>query len=429
MKKIITLLCFPLLVFGQTQVGQNLNGDFQASLFGKSVAISADGSTIAVSAANTDNDNKGRVAIYKNIAGTWVQQGANIIGNFNDQLGDSLAFSSDGSIIALGANGANVFGTNRIYKNISGVWTQIGSDIDGQSIVDQSGLAISISADGSIVAVASKYNSGKGRVRVFKNIANIWTQQGANIDGVSANDAFGQTVSLSADGNVLAIGAPNNDTNGTNSGQAKIFMNVTGTWTQIGSNINGEAASDFFSDSISLSSNGTVVAIGSTGNDGIGTNAGHVRVYKNIAGVWTQEGTDIEGVGISASLSGDGNLLAVSHQSSAAIFGYTKIFKNISGTWIQQGINIASTDPFFSGATALSTNGNAVIIGSQFQIVTGVLEAGQVRVFDLSTILNSDSFVLENFTIYPNPSSEIITVDLQNNIDLQKINIYSSTDN
>ena len=33
----------------------------------------------------------------------------------------------------------------------------------------------------------------------------------------------------------------------------------------------------------------------STYNDGNGTDAGHVRIYKNINGTWTQQGSDIDG--------------------------------------------------------------------------------------------------------------------------------------
>jgi hypothetical protein len=62
----------------------------------------------------------------------------------------------------------------------------------------------------------------------------------------------------------------------------------TYTWTQIGSNIVGEAAGDK-SGSVSISSDGTRVAIGAYGNEG----AGHVRVYGR-GGNWTQVG-DIDG--------------------------------------------------------------------------------------------------------------------------------------
>ena len=52
-------------------------------------------------------------------------------------------------------------------------------------------------------------------------------------------------------------------------------------WSQIqlGTDIDGEAANDQSGNSVALSSDGTRVAIGASGNDGNGSNAGHVRVY------------------------------------------------------------------------------------------------------------------------------------------------------
>ena len=57
--------------------------------------------------------------------------------------------------------------------------------------------------------------------------------------------------------------------------------------TQIGVDIDGENSGDASGTSVSVSSNGDIIAIGANQNDGNGTHAGHVRVYENIGGVWT----------------------------------------------------------------------------------------------------------------------------------------------
>jgi acyl carrier protein len=77
----------------------------------------------------------------------------------------------------------------------------------------------------------------------------------------------------------VGIGALLNDGNGTDAGHVRIYKNVNGTWTQQGSDIDGEAASDLSGWSVSLSSDGSTVAIGARANDGNGSNAGHVRIY------------------------------------------------------------------------------------------------------------------------------------------------------
>ena len=120
--------------------------------------------------------------------------------------------------------------------------------------------------------------------------SSFFTQIGSDIDGEAAGDYSGWSVSLSSDGSVVAIGAPLNTVNGTNSGHVRIYQNVNNTWTQIGSDIDGEAADDYLGWSVSLSSDGSFVAIGANLNDGNGTNSGHVRIYQNVNNIWTQVG-------------------------------------------------------------------------------------------------------------------------------------------
>ena len=59
-------------------------------------------------------------------------------------------------------------------------------------------------------------------------------------------------------------------------------FNWSGTsWIQLGQDIDGEASDDYSGWSVSLSDNGNIVAIGAPYNSGNGSNAGHVRVYTN----------------------------------------------------------------------------------------------------------------------------------------------------
>jgi hypothetical protein len=104
------------------------------------------------------------------------------------------------------------------------------------------------------------------------------TQLGPDIDGEAAEDSAG-SVSLSADGNRLAIGAGGNDGNGTNSGHVRVYEWSDSTWTQLGADIDGEAAGDWSGAGTSLSPDGNRLAIGAGGNDGNGDASGHVRVY------------------------------------------------------------------------------------------------------------------------------------------------------
>jgi hypothetical protein len=168
---------------------------------------------------------------------------------------------------------------------------QIGTDIDGEVANDRSGWSISLSSDGSVVAIGATGNDGNGsasgHVRIYENQLGTWVQVGQDIDGEAADDESGYSVSLSSDGSIVAIGAINNNGNGSASGHVRIYENQLGTWVQVGQDINGEAAIDRSGWSISLSTDGSIVVIGAFINDGNGSNSGHVRVYKNISDVWT----------------------------------------------------------------------------------------------------------------------------------------------
>ncbi len=206
-------------------------------------------------------------------------------------------------------------------QDIKDIWKQLSSDIDGEVAGDRSGYSVSMSSDGTIVAIGAIRNNGNGNkaghVRVYQYASGIWTQLGSDIDGEAANNYSGNSVSLSSDGTIVAIGASFN--NGNAAGHVRVYQyaSSTDTWTQLGSDIDGEGGDDQSGHSVSLSSDGTIVAIGAPYNDGSGNAAGHVRVYQYASGTWTKLGSDIDGEaandnsGYSVSLSSDGTIVAI----------------------------------------------------------------------------------------------------------------------
>eukprot|EP00982_Pelagococcus_subviridis_P001094 8884-Pelagococcus_subviridis.AAC.1 len=83
---------------------------------------------------------------------------------------------------------------------------------------------------------------------------------GADIDGEAAGDEFGISVSLSSDGTIMAVGAYKNDGTGANAGHVRVYQFSSGAWTQMGADVDGEATDDQSGHSVSLSSDGTIVA-------------------------------------------------------------------------------------------------------------------------------------------------------------------------
>ena len=223
----------------------------------------------------------------KNYFNYLKQLGSNIYGPNAYSGFASVSLSSDGSKIAIGARWGHSSGTNysgmvRVFEYSSGSWSQIGNDINGESAANDAGQNVSLSSDGTIVAVGAHNNddngNDNGNVRIFKWNGSSWNQLGSDIDGES-EDHSGWSVSLSSDGTIVAIGAIRHD---NNRGTVRVFEYNSGSdsWSQLGSDIDGEAVQDYSGWSVSLSNDGTIVAIGAIYNDGNGTNSGHVRVYK-----------------------------------------------------------------------------------------------------------------------------------------------------
>ncbi len=289
-KLLFTLLFIPILNFSQIQIGADIDGELLNDNSSSSISLSSNGNIIAIGAYGNDGNGSfsGHVRVYEFNGTTWIQKGNDIDGEAGgDYSGIAVSLSSNGSIVAIGAryndgNGSNS-GHVRIYEFNGTVWVQKGLDIDGEAIDDNSGFSISLSADGSIAAIGAYLNdgngSGSGHVRIYEFNGTTWIQKGNDIDGEAAGDQSGWSVDQSDDGSIVAIGAVGNSVNGSFTGHVRVYEFNGTAWTQIGADIDGETGLDFFGGSISLSSDGSIVAIGAYGNDGSGSNSGHMYVY------------------------------------------------------------------------------------------------------------------------------------------------------
>ena len=231
---------------------------------------------------------------------------------------------------------------------------QIGNDIDGLAAGNNAGSAISVSADGSIVAIGCPGNDA-GHVRVFENISGFWTQIGNDIVGKVAGDNFGASLSISSDGSILAIGAPLNDNAGIDFGKVSIYENISGTWRQIGSDIIGDAVGDNFGTNVSLTNNGLKIAIGSYYS---------VRILENISGTWIQLGSDIYGYNFS--FSGDGSTISCTNRYWDFWAGWVNIIgvnRFAEGNWNQDFDSIYSSGYIRSN---LSDDGTIMAVTSGY---------------------------------------------------------------
>lgn len=418
------------VLVAQSQMGGTIVGESGSDNSGFSVSLSASGTLVAIGAKLNDGANgvdSGHVRIFKrefvSSTVTWTQLGGDIDGKAaGDLFGNAVSISSNGDKVAVGApgNGAGYVRVFQYTPSGTSSWTQLGQDIVGETSGDKSGYSVSLSSDGTKVAIGAYLNDGKasnaGHVRVYEftpSGTSSWTQIGGDIDGAATTDESGLSVSLSSDGTKVAIGSHGNDSNGTDAGHVRVFKNEiisgTSTWTQLGSAIVGSVG-DRAGASVSLSSDGTKLAIGAIANDGGGADSGQVRIFEYTpsgTASWTQLGSSINGLhagdnlGRSVSLSSDGTIVSMGAPLYGA--GYVLVYQYSSGSWSQKGatLNGDTSGDRFGYATSMSGNGKNVAIGAYLYDGVGT-DGGSAKIYSFN--LAPTNISLSSSTIDENKS-------------------------
>jgi len=273
------------------QVGQNINGKVIDERAGAYVSLSSNGRRIVIGSPGNDYDT-GVVRVYDYKGLGWVQIGSDIIGVREfDNFGACVSINNGGGIIAAGAfyhdtssdGSDNYAGEVRLFEFKCNNWVQLGLSIDGKDAGDSSGMTLSLSEDGLRVAIGSPDGSDtysrQGHVRVFEYTDESWSQLGGEINGEAPGDGIaGLSVSLSGNGCIVAIGAPYNrastvdpdNLNATFSqqplfGHVRLFEYNGHGWVQLGSDLDGNAVTGRYGQSVSISKDGRKVAILATG--------------------------------------------------------------------------------------------------------------------------------------------------------------------
>lgn len=376
------------------QIGSDIVGESENSFSGNAISLNWDGNIIAIGAFRNDGVafSAGHVRVFENVNGNWVQLGSDIDGeDINDLFGSSVSLNASGTILAVRASQSGTVGKkgkSYVFQYVNGNWTLIGDviegegDQDGHDFAERSITSISISCDGNTMATGALANDGNGEnsghVRVYENVGGNWQQVGSDIDGEAAFDNSGSSVSMSCDGQVVAIGSPKNADNGTDSGQVRVYQDVNGEWEQMGQDLNGDAEGDNFGHCVSLSADANVLAVGAFFNDETGLNAGQAKIYVYENGSWTQAGETL--LGISA------------------------------GNWYGHGLD-------------LNEDGNNVIISAPLNNIYG-FQTGLVRVYD-GEILSTSNLTFEDdgFVVSPNPVGESIILQSNKSIFVENISV------
>ena len=371
----------------------------------------------------------------------WVQLANTIDGDFsNDNFGFSVSLSQNGNIVAIGApnyNGnGNDIGEVKVFTLSSGNWVQLGNNLYGSEDNCFFGASISLSSDGSTLAIGEPgfnlSNNDSGQVKVFKLISGSWSQIGNNIDGDVNAVFFGNYVKLSNDGNTIAISDFNFESVPSKIGKIKVYSLNTNIWTEKGTPITNLLGDDNLQHSISLNDTGDIMAIGIPANDEIGLDSGKVKVYNFVLDDWVQLGNDINGnnvgdyFGFELNLSSSGDVLAIGSPNYNSS-GKVDLYKFVDNNWSQLGniMNVANENDLFGISISLSNN-NILVVGAINNDSNG-LDSGQVNIYDVNTFLSIETKEQNSFKIYPNPVSNFLRIQSTENLFFEMVNIYDMT--
>ena len=362
------------------------------------MSLSADGTRLAVGAyaedssavgvggeqANNNAAGSGAVYVFSRTGATWVQEAYIKASNtaYNDFFGLSVSLSADGTRLTVGAyredSGATGIGGDQandsaadsgavyVFSRTGTAWAQEAYVKASNAGADDSfGISVSLSPDGAVLSVGAGAESssamgiggdqadnslvGSGAVYVFSRTGTTWTQEAyVKASNPNARDYFGISVSLAMNGTRLAVGAWSEDSGATGvggdqadngaiqSGAVYVFARTGTTWTQEAyvkaSNTQG---GDNFGISVSLSSDGTRLAVSAR-----------------------NEGSSATGVG--------GNQLDNSASGSGAAY----VFSRTGTTWAQEAYvkaSIAGTSDWFGASVALSSDGTVLAAGARYE--------------------------------------------------------------
>ncbi|RLA06568.1 MAG: hypothetical protein DRQ51_09060, partial [Gammaproteobacteria bacterium] len=405
--------------------------------FGESIAISGDGRTLAVGSDGEDSNatgingdqtdnsafSSGAVYIFTRTGLTWTQQAYIKASNTDayDWFGSSVAISADGNTLAVGARGedSNATGINgdqgdnsASYAGAVYVFTRAGITWTQQAYIkasntdayDYFGGSVALNDDGNTLAVGAPYTNWTngsnhyydiGWIYVFVRSDTSWTQQ-YNTRLLNPqyreHDKLGSSVTLSSDGNTLAVGAIGDDSNGSiindsadNAGAVHVYIRSGTTWSyQAYIKASNAGTDDYFGYSVATSNDGNTLAIGAYKES---HTSGAVYVFIRTDINWEQQAyiksSNNSGYfGSSVALNADGNILAVGatgedsnakgingnqSDNSASDAGAVYVFTRAGITWTQQNYikasNTGAGDSFGLSMT-LSSDGSTLAVGS-----------------------------------------------------------------
>lgn len=385
-----------------------------ATKFGLVIAVSGNGRAMVIGAPNAkvgSNVNQGIVHTYiKELpSNIWRLETRITVNTANLFFGNSLALSYDGTTLAIGTAITSTKGSAYIYKKTGVTWAaQTVTTPTNFANGDLFGYSVALTADGNTLFVGAPNNnngiSTSGVIVSYTRSGSTWTQRTTFVHtDKQASDRLGSTVVCNATGTIVAAGARDRDAKnftGPESGAVYIFTGTAASaFNQVAALVPelpvGGTYSKNLAAALSMNDAGDVVAYSSTLSGGTNTVTNYVYVYTGTGSTWTKTLSLVQNLGSTnaytgASLSLDGsgdNLLIGSTNPTAS--GYAELYTNTYGTtWERSGKFEATNRTLndldtYGAAVCITKDGSEMFVGAPLESynVTGFSSANMGCVY------------------------------------------------
>lgn len=344
-------------------IGNNLYGGSYQTHYGYSIVISNDGKTLAVCEFG-ENTKQISIFDYASPINEWMLLDI-IEGPLASMFGSSISISDDGSLIAIGGANYKDRGIVRIYgRNRQSQWHQIGRDIWGKNYDTNFGGSVSLSGNGDIVAIGSSWGDF---VQVYRWDGYSWNKSGRELYG-DVSSTFGSSVAINSFGNIVAIGAPRG-------GYVEVFELRNSVWSQRGSKIKGSLHGAYtnFGEVVAISQNGNILVVCTPGDSK--DTKGSVHAFEWNGKSYTLKGGEIRGasesyrVGDSVSISRDGSYISYDIYEDNGNGAGVHTFRLNESSWNQISNNIRGGKSYIR--VALSGKGDTLAVSSASTLTSG----------------------------------------------------------
>lgn len=420
--------------------------------FGSSVSLSDDGNTALVGAQGCIVDGKaeaGKAFVYVRSGNNWELQSELIASDpeIKARLGLSVSLSSDGNTAIVGApykkndtieNAGKVY----IFGRTGSAWSKQAEFISGEATqTSVYGWSVSLAGDGKTAVVGAKGLSSRGKVYIYTRNGNVWTKQ-TDIPGESFGDSFGESVSLSADGNMVMIGAYMKSQQFTQQGFVYVYSRSASQWKQTAKfSATDKNIYDRFGAFVDISGDGNTAVIAAAGKEIDNLKfRGKIYVYVRSGDIWSEQSSFIDPEGIGNEFMGkcvisdDGNIVLFGsgeRKLGGTARGKVFVYARSGNAWTKLE-DVYCSDPIdynrFGANLSISGNGKVSLIATPTRRTGTNTTMGRVYFFRNDIVISGITNVttnLEKVTCFPNPTNgsiELMAKNVTGTIEIEVLN-------